>query len=516
MFFGWITPALMGLIVAITSPVGRNLRAVTTIIGTTVLFGLLAYPPFLVSGYGATELGSFRFPLSVAASGLNMLAWYAFAVLYLRLRPSGPGRHHLDGAVALLALSTVPAWALAPAVASDAGPMLQAALISLFLDLFSNGWFVLALLGLAYAQLIPYKSRWTGLSLGLMLVGLPLSPLATQRQLALAPPLKILVILSALAVSIGLLLGIASLWRAAAQRAPFWLLPLSLLGLRAIVGAAFALPGTGMWLEGLGLRVLFLHTFLLGAITLGVVAAAQGTWGSRATTGRWWLALAVGLLCASLVPLSGVWPTAWSGHWILIAALIASFLPVAVVAVMVLSPAVSHTTSARLRLGRLPVRIIIVTALAAAAAAVLLSRYDPSTRAALKLPDLTLERLAGSDLDLADLEGRPVVLNLWATWCGPCRRELPMMADMAAAHRDVAFVFADQREGRDQVESYLTERGLDLEVVLLDTEGRLAEHFRSPGLPTTLFFDAQGQLARAHLGEISIVDLFNALNAPAP
>ena len=284
------------------------------------------------------------------------------------------------------------------------------------------------------------------------------------------------------------------------------------LGLRAIVGAAFALPGTGMWLE---VRVLFLHTFLLGAITLGVVAAARGAWGSRATKGRWWLALAVGLLCASLVPLSGVWPPAWSGHWTLIVALIASFLPVTIVAAMVLRPTVSHGTFARLRLGRLPLRIIVITALAAAAAAVLLPRYDPSSRAVPRLPDLTLERLAGSELNLADLEGRPVVLNLWATWCGPCRRELPMMADMAAAHRGVAFVFADQREDRDRVESFLAERGLDLEVVVLDIEGRLAEHFRSPGLPTTLFFDAQGQLAKAHLGEISTVDLFNALNAPA-
>jgi thiol-disulfide isomerase/thioredoxin len=134
----------------------------------------------------------------------------------------------------------------------------------------------------------------------------------------------------------------------------------------------------------------------------------------------------------------------------------------------------------------------------------------PQTEVTPTLPDLTLVHLSGGDLDLATLGGRPVVLNLWATWCGPCRRELPRMAELAATYPDVAFVFAAQREERAQVARFLNDHGFELELVVLDDRGQLADHFRSPGLPTTLFFDADRRLTQAHLGEISTVQLFNA------
>ena len=73
------------------------------------------------------------------------------------------------------------------------------------------------------------------------------------------------------------------------------------------------------------------------------------------------------------------------------------------------------------------------------------------------LPDLTLERLEGGQLQLTSLVGEPVVINLWATWCLPCLRELPMMANMMRREPGVRFVFADQGEQRAVVESYLAE-----------------------------------------------------------
>jgi thiol-disulfide isomerase/thioredoxin len=152
--------------------------------------------------------------------------------------------------------------------------------------------------------------------------------------------------------------------------------------------------------------------------------------------------------------------------------------------------------------------ILIVAGLALVAALVLVAR--PRTDATPTLPDLTLARVAGGDLDLATLEGRPVVLNLWATWCGPCRRELPRMAELAATYPEVAFVFAAQREDEAKVARFLNDHGFELELVVLDDRGQLADRFRSPGLPTTLFFDADRQLMQAHLGEISTVQLFNA------
>lgn len=123
--------------------------------------------------------------------------------------------------------------------------------------------------------------------------------------------------------------------------------------------------------------------------------------------------------------------------------------------------------------------------------------------ARLPLPELVLEDLSGNRISLADFRGKPVVLNLWATWCPPCRREMPLMAELQRARADVQFVFANQAEGPDTIRRFLSGEGLQLDNVLLDLRGRAGGHFHAPGLPTTLFFDADGQLVDTHLGELS-------------
>src|SRR5690554_4849884 len=67
------------------------------------------------------------------------------------------------------------------------------------------------------------------------------------------------------------------------------------------------------------------------------------------------------------------------------------------------------------------------------------------------LPDLTLERLEGGELRLASLVGKPLVVNLWATWCKPCVRELPMLADVKRNEPELYIVFADQGEPRSVI-----------------------------------------------------------------
>lgn len=167
-----------------------------------------------------------------------------------------------------------------------------------------------------------------------------------------------------------------------------------------------------------------------------------------------------------------------------------------------------------LALRRDAARLRAAAAPAAAALAVWLlvpALLSPAETQVQTLPQLTLERLEGGELDLASLRGQPVVLNLWATWCLPCRRELPMMAAAARTYPDVHFVFADQAEPRATVTSYLEQQGFELTGVLLDTRGRLADTFGSVGLPTTLFFDAEGKHVLTHVGEISSVMMINYL-----
>lgn len=119
------------------------------------------------------------------------------------------------------------------------------------------------------------------------------------------------------------------------------------------------------------------------------------------------------------------------------------------------------------------------------------------------LPDLRVSRLDGSAANLRDFADRPVALNLWATWCPPCRREMPLLAEYARARPEVTFLFVNQGEAADTIAAYLGNQRLRLEHVLLDGEARVAQHFGAAALPTTLFFAPGGKLAATHLGELS-------------
>ena len=125
-------------------------------------------------------------------------------------------------------------------------------------------------------------------------------------------------------------------------------------------------------------------------------------------------------------------------------------------------------------------------------------KAQPQTLPALEIPALT-----GKAVDLRQFEDRPVVVNLWATWCPPCRREMPVLEQAAADHPDVVFAFANQGESADTIRSFLEGQGLDLEHVLLDTDSEVGSHFRARALPTTLFFSTNGELTAVHLGEVS-------------
>ncbi|MBP8771469.1 MAG: TlpA family protein disulfide reductase, partial [Thiopseudomonas sp.] len=128
-----------------------------------------------------------------------------------------------------------------------------------------------------------------------------------------------------------------------------------------------------------------------------------------------------------------------------------------------------------------------------------------------KLPDLAVRDIAGEPVLLQDLIGKPLVINLWATWCPPCRREMPVLAAAQAANPDIRFVFVNQGEGQLLVEKFLAQQQLSLDNNLLDSGGRLGQAVGSLSLPTTLFYSADGMLKNNHLGELSQASLKHAL-----
>lgn len=137
-------------------------------------------------------------------------------------------------------------------------------------------------------------------------------------------------------------------------------------------------------------------------------------------------------------------------------------------------------------------------------------------RSAPPLPDVELAMLDGSPTTLQAHGGRPIVLNLWATWCPPCRREMPVLEDAQARYPGVAFVLVNQGEDRATVVDYLEREGLTLEHVLLDPHSRAMPATGARALPTTLFFDADGRLVDSHMGELTHASLADTLRRRFP
>lgn len=123
------------------------------------------------------------------------------------------------------------------------------------------------------------------------------------------------------------------------------------------------------------------------------------------------------------------------------------------------------------------------------------------------LPNLTLQDIDGQPVALASLVGQPLVVNLWATWCPPCRREMPALVAAERARRDVRFVFVDQGESAATVRQYLAAHRLHPRHALLDGASDLSAHYNVRGYPTTLFLAADGQLRDVQVGELSSATL---------
>ncbi|UGB39548.1 TlpA disulfide reductase family protein [Frateuria soli] len=125
------------------------------------------------------------------------------------------------------------------------------------------------------------------------------------------------------------------------------------------------------------------------------------------------------------------------------------------------------------------------------------------------LPALVLHDLEDRPRPLQALADRPLVINLWASWCGPCRREMPMLAQAQAQkqYASFRFVFANQGESPAEIRAFLAQSGLALDGVLADPSSQLSQHFGVRGYPTTLFFDAQGTLRSTRTGELSSATL---------
>ncbi len=116
-------------------------------------------------------------------------------------------------------------------------------------------------------------------------------------------------------------------------------------------------------------------------------------------------------------------------------------------------------------------------------------------------PDFALVSLTGKTYRLSDLRGKPVVLNFWATWCPPCKAEMPLLEREAARLQgQVVFLAINFGEPKEMVEIFQENMGFQNLILLVDEKGIAGRKYGVQALPTTFFVDAQGNIAAQHMG----------------
>jgi cytochrome c biogenesis protein CcmG, thiol:disulfide interchange protein DsbE len=121
-------------------------------------------------------------------------------------------------------------------------------------------------------------------------------------------------------------------------------------------------------------------------------------------------------------------------------------------------------------------------------------------------PAFAASDLAGGDVALEDLDGRLVLLNVWATWCPPCRYEIPALQELHERHAadglDVVGVSIDSRGERENVRTFLEGYGVTYSI-WLDPAERVTSTFRTQGVPTTFLIGRDGTLLWRHVGPVT-------------
>jgi len=119
------------------------------------------------------------------------------------------------------------------------------------------------------------------------------------------------------------------------------------------------------------------------------------------------------------------------------------------------------------------------------------------------VPAFVVHRMkGGATIDLGTLKGKVVLLDIWASWCGPCKEELPLLDDMAARLKDkrIEFVAVSIDEEKTTAEAFLGARPQWTLTVAHDPQGKLPELLQPPKMPTSYIIDAQGIVRYVNAG----------------
>jgi cytochrome c biogenesis protein CcmG/thiol:disulfide interchange protein DsbE len=128
---------------------------------------------------------------------------------------------------------------------------------------------------------------------------------------------------------------------------------------------------------------------------------------------------------------------------------------------------------------------------------------DPAPLPDHPAPDLALSQLDGTLRTLRDLRGQVVLINIWATWCPPCRAEMPAIQQAYAEYRERGFVVlaVNQREDAAAITPFLEQQGLTFPI-LIDRDGQASATYQASALPSSFFVDRRGVIRAVYRGPI--------------
>ena len=122
-------------------------------------------------------------------------------------------------------------------------------------------------------------------------------------------------------------------------------------------------------------------------------------------------------------------------------------------------------------------------------------------------PDFELTKLDGTNVKLSDLKGKKVILNFWATWCGPCQQEMPDMEAFYKEHKENVEILAvnytpSEKVGEEKVSNFIKEKGITFPV-LLDKNIDVTTAYKVITIPTSYFIDTKGVIQDKFIGPMT-------------
>lgn len=331
MFFNWVTPPIMAwmAVMVISADNAKPTRHFKICLNTMMTLGFLSWPFFLLNGYNPVTIGSTSLPIAAILSGMVMLTWYGFGVLYYNRRKNMQTTFPLllfDAALVALVVSSLGAWGVSVyQFSSLESPLISKALTSFFLGVFTEGWVMLGVLGIIWSTAQRSNTRvttfdnwfWVPLLFGSMLI----FPYSLDQSI-LTPAMIYSAKAGLLLILISLVLHLFALLKSSLKSSSVWLAVLLFLGLKVLFQAG-ALLSTEIWPGEHGLRILYLHLVLLGVGSTVLIAAFYS---ASEHLSKWFF---IAGACAVLITLgmfSGYWPKAFIPdnlvYWLAFAAIL--------------------------------------------------------------------------------------------------------------------------------------------------------------------------------------------------